>query len=53
MKKIKISIWIVPLSYNNMFKQGDPLDIKKDNPFWYPNHASNLTQMRRIQAINM
>jgi len=32
----------VPLSYNNMFKWGGPLDIKRDNPFWYPNHA--LTQ---------
>jgi hypothetical protein len=36
-----------------MFKRGDPLDIKKDNLFWYPNHASDLTQLRTIKAINM
>jgi hypothetical protein len=32
----------VPLNYNNMFKWGVPLNIKKDSQFWYPNHA--LTQ---------
>jgi hypothetical protein len=36
----------VLLNFNNIFKWGSLMNIKWDNPFWYPNHA--LTHLERF-----